>query len=441
MLHGGMFALLCGLLHVHTSYSGSLPVPMLMWNNEPQDTPTFVTTGHSQDVSAVFVDRIEPSLHAGKLTLFFLQDELSSDDFVKYSTSFTHLQKVMDTHKNEFLPAVSRGEKSLSELVSGAGGEVEYVDSSSLNDWKYKGKNVVIFNLEPVAGSSSQGRDDILWRNDHVMHIITKTLKQEGKDFDVVYTSEEPSQLVANYLLNEEIADVTFGSRHLLSVRNGTQRKFNNTCVLMYMTSMKFKIGDAEDEFIKDGADWVVGGVGSNNVGCSISLALSGGENFKNITFLMDVRNDTQEFYCYNIKFDYTEIANGTGVETQNSVNFACGANSSAFESPVYNMVRAPNGMSFACHDLQFVNNGSVLTLGGFQMQPKCTQPSCDLSSFGGAYHCVGFFTIPILTGIFVTVVLMMGLYMGIMMMMAIQVQDRYDDPKGKTISVATHGD
>ena len=67
----------------------------------------------------------------------------------------------------------------MSELVTDVvpSGDVELVGSSSLNEWTYKGKNVVVFNLEPVAGSSSQGRGDILKRNDHFMHIITKTLK------------------------------------------------------------------------------------------------------------------------------------------------------------------------------------------------------------------------------------------------------------------------
>ena len=150
----------------------------------------------------------------------------------------------------------------------------------------------------------------------------------------------------------------------------------------------------------------------------------------------MDLRNDTLEWYCHVIRVTYKHN-NNSKVE----VEFPCGANASEFESAVYNTIRAPIGMSFSCHDLNFIQNTSSLSLGGMQLEPFCDSGAV-ISSFSGAYHCVGFFTIPILTGIFVTVVLMLGLYMGIMMMMAIQVQDRYDDPKGKTISVTTaHAD
>ena len=57
---------------------------------------------------------------------------------------------------------------------------------------------------------------------------------------------------------------------------------------------------------------------------------------------------------------------------------------------------------------------------------------------FADADNCVGFFTLEILTGIFVTIILAMGLLVGIMMMMAIQTQERFDDPKGQMISVPT---
>merc|ERR1719331_2755476 len=98
--------------------------------------------------------------------------------------------------------------------------------------------------------------------------------------------------------------------------------------------------------------------------------------------------------------------------------------------------------MSFACHKLTFTgnqtaNHGSNLILGGFQVQIVCNGKE---RTFLPASHCVGFFTIEIWTGIIVTIILMLGLYVGVMMMMAIQVQDRLDDPKGKTISVATAG-
>ena len=100
-----MLALLCCLLHLHTTTSASLPVPLLTWTTKLQEKPVYVTSGHSEGLEALFKAHVEPSLTAGHLTLVFLQDELSSDDFVKYAESFPHLQKIMETQKNTFFPA------------------------------------------------------------------------------------------------------------------------------------------------------------------------------------------------------------------------------------------------------------------------------------------------------------------------------------------------
>ena len=217
----------------------------------------------------------------------------------------------------------------------------------------------------------------------------------------------------------------------------GKNRNTKVTCTEMSI----FYCLKIQVEFVKPGDVWEdAGGCGSSSVGCSISLTRKSMEpnpaNLTGFSLLMDMRNDTQEWHCTKITVTYT-TDNTTTIE-----HFECGSQAPAFESPVYNMIRAPNGMSFACHDLLFTKNTTRLSFGGLQMQTFCDHRVAWVTAFSGAYHCVGFFTIPILTGIFVTVVLMLGLYMGIMMMMAIQVQDRYDDPKGKTISVASaHAD
>ena len=55
---------------------------------------------------------------------------------------------------------------------------------------------------------------------------------------------------------------------------------------------------------------------------------------------------------------------------------------------------------------------------------------------FGQPDDCVGVFTIPILSGIVVTLLLLAILAYGIGMMANITTMDRFDDPKGKTITV-----
>lgn len=57
-------------------------------------------------------------------------------------------------------------------------------------------------------------------------------------------------------------------------------------------------------------------------------------------------------------------------------------------------------------------------------------------NKFGDAYDCVGFTTGPIWSGIFVTFILALIMTFGLCMIMDIKTMDRFDDPKGKTISI-----
>lgn len=58
--------------------------------------------------------------------------------------------------------------------------------------------------------------------------------------------------------------------------------------------------------------------------------------------------------------------------------------------------------------------------------------------AFGDSYNCVGFFSAPIWAGLFVTFILLSITFYGIMMMLDIRTMDRFDDPKGKTITINT---
>ena len=59
-------------------------------------------------------------------------------------------------------------------------------------------------------------------------------------------------------------------------------------------------------------------------------------------------------------------------------------------------------------------------------------------SKFGPSYDCVGFFSIGIWSGIFVTIILLSILSWGITMVMSVKTMDRFDDAKSKPISVGT---
>lgn len=56
---------------------------------------------------------------------------------------------------------------------------------------------------------------------------------------------------------------------------------------------------------------------------------------------------------------------------------------------------------------------------------------------FGEVYDCIGFTSIPIWTGLFVTFILALIMIWGLSMIVDIRTMDRFDDPKGKTITIS----
>lgn len=90
-----------------------------------------------------------------------------------------------------------------------------------------------------------------------------------------------------------------------------------------------------------------------------------------------------------------------------------------------------PFTFSYHCsQSVKFTSGNDVkFDLKDFQVQ-------IDAQRFGDAYDCVGFMSIPIWAGIFVTAILAIIMTWGLTMVMDIRTPDRYDDPKGKTITI-----
>lgn len=99
--------------------------------------------------------------------------------------------------------------------------------------------------------------------------------------------------------------------------------------------------------------------------------------------------------------------------------------------------VYAPVGFSYHCTAGFFygVNSSQNFSLPRFQIQAFSTLNRTQ-AGFGDAYDCVGFTTAPIWSGLFVTFILALIMTFGLTFMMDIKTMDRFDDPKGKTITV-----
>ena len=56
--------------------------------------------------------------------------------------------------------------------------------------------------------------------------------------------------------------------------------------------------------------------------------------------------------------------------------------------------------------------------------------------AFGRPYDCIGMMSVPILSGLFIILILTLIMAWALAMIMNIKTMDRFDDPKGASISV-----
>lgn len=105
-------------------------------------------------------------------------------------------------------------------------------------------------------------------------------------------------------------------------------------------------------------------------------------------------------------------------------------------------LVGAPLGFSYSCGTLVLDvknENGTVeakIVMESFQVQPY------DVGkAFNDSFDCTPYFTIPIWMGVFISILFIVILNIGIYALFSVHTMDRFDDPKGKTISVGAAAD
>lgn len=108
--------------------------------------------------------------------------------------------------------------------------------------------------------------------------------------------------------------------------------------------------------------------------------------------------------------------------------------------------LNAPTTFSFSCGNLTLNTVASTdvtsttptayLQINSFQFQAPFSANTPDDFKFGDSWDCTPFFTPGILMGFFVIILMLTILFTGICWLMDINTMDRFDDPKGKTITI-----
>lgn len=369
--------------------SSSSDVPVFVWG---KPSVTYVPA-LSQYTTSEFAALLESQTDAGTFTVVFAEERLSTEDFsqckLKTQTCFRNLAKV---ERKSYLPSVQ-------EPMAAFGGDFEDIQSVQMgSDGSLSEK------ITPKAGSVvivNLSGDDFA-SHDALIDGLYNRLRAEFPNLLAVYTGKTPSFRYSALIRR---------TRRQTEPTVNDILKIENTFMMYYE---KFEAGP----------------VGGPLTAITFSTATK------------EAANST----------DNTLQVNLNGPSAELKINFALGQGNWQITGITYDNVQyflrhrvdINQHFSYRCNDLRYytpdMKNEIVLT--EVQLQPYWyVEGEATFDKFGDAWNCVGFTTPGILTGLFlVFIFIFIGSY-GITWMMDIRTMDRFDDPKGKTITVNTAGD
>lgn len=343
---------------------------------------------------------VNQELTDGQLLVTFVEETLSIEDLSRKNedgeTAFPYLQEHIK--RSLYFPSVQNPMEALNELASGEKAKHLKLTENGLSAGieNIEGGELII-KLED--GSEGESRFDLLQRHNDFMEMTVNTLKKRFGAVVACYTAHYPSWTIsAAHSRQRRQAEAAAGDYSFDGLR-------------LYVAKFLMSNGSVV-----------------TNLGVPTAVSEFNATSM-NTTLTFDTAKLTLNFhqeggYWY---FDTVMV-------------------SVTSPQPVTELLY-PDSEIFALLDFSYRCKQNI-TFGGFNntksyslmLDDMKIQPFFETTNttieFGDSFNCVGFFTAPIWAGLFVTFILLAITFYGIMMMMDIRTMDRFDDPKGKTITI-----
>ncbi|KAL4149639.1 hypothetical protein QTP88_003533 [Uroleucon formosanum] len=341
-----------------------------------------------------------------------LENELSLEDFTMKGTDGHSLFQLFEKSEDRlFFPSVDQPEKAL-EMLSKNGFAVKVYNADTYKNSSGKIIALADFN-ENINDSNGDSRQTTLQKhNDEVSKIFTSLCTQytnvvlvfSGKMNPWIEKSEASNthHLITRHLMaindKSEIFKIVDpkGKSLIYSVSYPTLSVDNgpDTPLEPSTTNTNVYLDDSRESLLKVGSTFLVNGT-------KVTLRF----RFEKISFSWELKS-----------IEY---------ERDNSI----------IQLTPKQPIGAQKGLSYFSAGPVIFSNGSIVLkfYGKFQVQPWLTSES---PKFSDPQEQNSFFTPPILAGLFVTAIMLFIVTWGITMIMDIKTMDRFDDPKGKTITI-----
>lgn len=413
-------------------------VPVYMWNIDTDAVVNPLQTISTDDL----IGKLSPSLDQ-KLIAVFMQDELSVEDFKSGDLAEVRSLANMDNDGTFYAPSI-RNPSNLPASLNAAGYKLVNVKSHrDLPTSLVTEKTVLVVELPATQLGAS--RSENLQLNSGAIREVYEALKATEPDVVGILTAKKNSQLQ----LDESRRRITRQVK-VTTLNSTSSFQFYNMSNLVYLNFENAPMLRIKDEV--------------NNKWGNFSLNTTA-------TYILDAANDTLALAPVTVTLTYPGQPDSTGGDASldnadlklgfnlwngywvlKSVNitFKATVGQTKFDETDFPLtpydITTPYGFCYHCSPKLSLATGMKVSAdsnknvtsriffetNGFQLQPY----KIKNWQFGNWYDCQGFFTAGIWAAILIGLVLAMMLAWAISMLADVKAPDRFDDPKGKTITV-----
>jgi len=390
--------------------------------------------------------------------LLFMQDKLSMEDFTHYAdvynvdsdgAAFHNLKQIMESQPSAHVPSLSSSEL-LVDVMNGMAQKVYKLTSPyKLQDLPLSenqdGGMLIIVELPTTVGLHTK---EVLKQIDGILQSVHIQMSSMDAPFTAVYTAKASSKPMGPSVLSS----VYNRGRHLLEAdakadSNSSFWNLTDGCLYVYVQSVTF-----EAYQVKENAQPAI-----KTYTLPASSIPDPGSSCANHSAKLVVKYSNQtksnEGELTLSKFEFTmeySVKQGLWTLDEMSITYQATLGSEALSGEnekvkpsLTSDIYAPSNFSYHCsYQTPFQTNKTegkpgdyVVQVRMFQLQVQFNDGPFD-GPFGQVNDCVGFFTLPIWSALIAMAVLLSVLFFGLCMLTSIDTQDRFDDPKGKTIQV-----
>ncbi|XP_061470169.1 V-type proton ATPase subunit S1 [Rhineura floridana] len=423
-------------------------VPLLAWSSQSSLWSSLAAPHEGHVVTETqLAALLDSALDSGPHNvLLFLQEKLSVEDFTSYGgvfgnkpdSAFPNLENALGVAPSSLvLPSVDWFAASAvpAFLKAKLGISPLHLDQNTLQELRLNASlpALLLIRLPYATGSSLMAPKEVLTSNDEILGQVLSTLQSEDIPYTAILTALQPSRVIRDVsdiaserlgrqLLQKEtviaplrypkhgIPQILFWASHFSVAFNDTWHDLTN------LTFGSQASVDVEESQWKANASQLV--LKYANVGGS-SLTV----RFRMSNFLYPV-SARYWFTLHTMELvrprNPPAVFNATQVMAPSNYSFRCTRVSS---QPTSGAILVPSSNSASQWKVLIAN---------FQIQSF----NVTGERFSYASDCAGFFSPGIWMGLLTSLLLVAIFTYGLHMVMSLKTMDRFDDPKGPTISV-----